>query len=243
MSSYLIIGLPRSGTTILNALLNEQFSGWNLNEEWRINETDKDISNLKNDLPTLNREQQIRLNYLKDNTDRNWILKIWPDHFLLQKKIMDEVLRSDVKVLMTNRKNLEEHFNSWLNAIYRVNVFNMKSYEQFNINSIKHAIEYDVMDISERNLISFFDHFRNSLIQWRMVYEYCKDRATVVSYEDEIKLLNLNSVGITKETIDRYHQKEMHFVPTPFNSKNVLQKDVYSQCVQLLKNYNYLVEV
>jgi hypothetical protein len=245
MSSYVLIGLPRSGTTILNALLKEQFNVWNLGEDWKTNSSEIDISNLRSDLPALSREQKIRLNYLKDNVDKNWILKIWPEYCLLQKNILDEMKHTDVEIIMTQRKNIEEHFNSWINALYRKDQFEIKEYEFYNLNVNAHSLDdkYDIIDMSERNIITFFNYFCNSLVGWRLTYELFKDRIKLVSYEDEIKPLSLKSLGITNETIDQYHKKEVHLVQTPFNSNNFTQKQTYSQCIEILQNYRYLVEV
>jgi hypothetical protein len=233
--------MPRTGTSILNALLKEQIDGWDLDERWKIKDSDEELPDIFNNLPHLNHQQQVRLKHLKENVNKRWIIKIWPQHFLLQKNIIDELLVDDVKLLMTNRKNVEDHFISWMNAYYRSRAFNQKMFQYTNKQS--ESPKYDSVGLSKEDIIVYFNTFKDSLIHWRLAYEIYKDKAVVISYEDEINLLNLKRVGITEETIKTYFNKETYYVPTPFNSKNVAEEDLYSQCTELLKNYRYLVEV
>lgn len=225
----------------MNALLCEQFSCWNLGEKWKINTTDEDIRKFKNTLPILNYEQKKRLNYIKDVKNLEWVLKVWPNHFLLQKNNFDELLKSDVTLVMTNRTNIEEHFISWINANYRADTFGLTEFQSTNKNPNK--IDYDVVDVSATEIISFFKHFVQQLIYWRTIYEFFKDRVVVLSYDEEIKLYDLQKVGITKETVTNYFAKETHYIPTPFNSVRFTEQQTFSESLDLLNNYKYLVEI
>lgn len=245
MSCYVIVGLPRTGTTILNSLIHHQYGGWDLGEKWNIDESTPDLNNIqiKSNLPLLIREQRNRLSILRNSIDKNWIVKMWTDHAIFQKEILCEMMiESDIKFLMTQRKNIQEHFNSWLNAYYRTIVYKSLAYESFNLNN-RNDYKYDTINISAPDLISYTNYFLSSLKEWRLTYELFKEKVILISYEDEIKKMNLSKIEITEHTVNDYNKKEEHYIPTPYNCTNVSQRKLYEESLDLLKNYQYLLEV
>lgn len=270
MSRFLVVGLPRTGTSVLCELLAEQYQCRDLGEKWCIDSLDLDVRRYRNDVSIFKKynldpskdfihhiyfnEHKKRFNELLNND--KWIAKIWTyDLLSYDKKMMiEQCSLKDVKILLTHRKNIIEHFNSIVHAINRSrivssmkDIFFSKSgeYTMFNINTNYHLNdkEFEKWSISDRELNNQFVYFVNNLVTWRLIYDLYKDQINLVSYEEEIKPLSLSAAGITSETVDRYNEKEVHLVPT-FMSNNILsENDSYNECVNLLKNYQYLVEI
>lgn len=230
MNSFLIVGISRSGSTVLSSLIAEQYSCWNLGESWKIRNHHKDIR-----AHSIS-EQESRIDYLIANSI-DWVGKIWATNVVFSNNLINRCLNNNIKVIFTCRKNILEHYNSKVYAKLRRDVLQkmiedgevsreeVKQHGEFFIFNDVSKLEYlKSLNVSEKitnddyveEFNSSFENFNYNLVCWRLLYEIHKSNITVVSYEDEIAPMNLNSVGINAETIERYNKQDLRYIKTPF---------------------------
>lgn len=256
MSCYVILGLPRTGTSIINDLLVEQYKGWNLEEHWRLHEKGFHIRKFlktesqSNDVvikATLNyyNEQHKRLSYLVNNTTTNWVLKFWVTDCIVHKNITERIRSNpNIRMLLTHRRNVLEHFTSLVNARYRRDVlkFNQGMFQYTN----KLAIEqpsYDKITYKPNMLVHMAIEYLELLKNWRLIYDQYKSHVTIISFEDMVTNMDLSVIGVTKETVDSYTKKDEYLVPTPFNATKFEHQGTYEDCLDMLSKYSYMMDI
>lgn len=257
MSCYLILGLPRSGTSITNDLLAEQYGLWNLGEHWRIREKDFDIRNfvnrsdeLKSRIDMFNlslqwhKERVNRLSYLVNNTNKKWVVKMWASQCLSHKDIVQQMCSNDnIKILLVQRRNTSEHLTSIINAVYRNRVLKYNRDFVYTNKTLAKQPLYDKIDYKPDILSNMTMSYCDMIADWRLVYELYKPKVTIVSYERHIKNIDLKFLGVSDQCVDNYNKREEHLIPTPFNSDVFTYQDTYNDCLNMLSQYDYMMDV
>lgn len=154
----------------------------------------------------------------------------------------------DINVYMTHRLNIVEQFVSKVNARYRSEVAKSGDFIYTN-NDTSQA--YDVMQIKFGWLYLYTNVFIEQLMMWRVLYEKFKPHIQLVSYENEIKPMKFDNIGINSDTVSKYKEETQHLVPTPHNTKKVIVLDdhprpiagAWEQSLHYIGRHKYLVEI
>lgn len=154
----------------------------------------------------------------------------------------------DVKVFMTHRSNIIEQYISKINARYRSEVAKSGDFIYTN-NDLGRP--YNAMQIRFTWLHMYTNIFIEQLTMWRMLYERFKPYVQIVSYENEIKPMKFDNIGISQDVITKYKQERQHLVPTPYNTQKVIVVDdhpkpiigAWEQSLHYVERFKTLVEI
>jgi hypothetical protein len=210
------------------------------------------------------------IGFFKAKSKRIEILKqsneSWTAKEQLEKQTMDfsfiqYCIDNGVNVYMTHRKNIVEQFISKINARYRIqqdvnyNKFpnlrpNVRS-SSFIFTNEDNCMKYDTIYVPFHWLHMYTMIFISQLFVWRVIYDRFKNDIKLVSYEDNIKPLQLEKFGITQQHIQQYQKEKVHLVPTPHNTNKVVITDdlpapilgAWQQALYYVDRHRYLVEV
>lgn len=258
MNKFVVVSTVRTGSTLLTHLLTEQYNCHNFGEDWKVKSADlpKDTYNKSiklfyskvapgslEKLFEAGEEQKKRLEIILNETEGSWVLKLVAgfasgNHNFISRCIADP----NVKVIFTHRRDIVKQFTSMINAYYRRDVLKYDGGGwEFKNNTVHQP--YSRIDFSENQLVNQAMIFCKRLIEWRAVFEIYKNNITVISYEDNIVPLKLDSLGITNETIEKYNTRDDHIVPTPHNVTNFLHSDTWDQCVKFIESHKHFVDI
>lgn len=201
-----------------------------------------------------------RIEILKQSNE-SWTVKEQLEKQTMDFSFIQYCVDNGVNVYMTHRKNIIEQFISKVNARYRIqqdeayNKFpnlrpNVRS-SSFIFTNEDNCIKYDTMRIPFSWLNMYTQVFIGQLFMWRVVYDRFKKDIKLVSYEDNIKPLQLEKFGITQQHIQQYQKEKVHLVPTPHNTNKVVITDdlpapilgAWQQALYYVDRHKYLVEI
>lgn len=201
--------------------------------------------------------QQKRINLLKAS-NFNWTAKCNMEKFLINIDFIDYCVDNGVNVYITHRRNILDQFISHINTRYRGELDQGgptdKGYifTKQDIDTATSATRrYSELIVPFSWLYRYTDIFLNQLLMWRALYERYKDKIIVVSYEDNIKPMDLTKFGITDDFIKKYHTNVNHLKPTPSNCSNIIVQDdhpkpilpAWNQTLFYVKKHQYLVDI
>ena len=201
-----------------------------------------------------------RIEILKQSNE-SWTAKEQLEKQTIDFSFIRYCIDNGVNVYMTHRKNIIEQFISKINARYRIQ--QDENYRKFpnlrpNVRSSTFiftnedsCIKYDTMHVPFSWLNMYTQIFISQLFMWRVVYDRFKNDIKLVSYEDNIKPLQLEKFGITQQHIQQYQKEKVHLVPTPHNTNKVVITDdlpapilgAWQQALYYVDRHRYLVEV
>lgn len=190
-----------------------------------------------------------RIELLK-NTDEQWTVKENLEKLTIDWKFINSCSKKGVNIYLTHRRDIVAQFISKINARYRSEIARLKGDSHFIYTNNSKVDVYNEMRINFNWLHMYVNVFLEQLMMWRIVYETYPN-INVVSYEDQIKPMNFESLGISKETTERYKQLTQHLVPTPFNTNNVVVVDdhpkpirgAWEQALFYINHHKHLVEI
>ena len=276
--SNLILFTNRSGSTILTDLISYSQGTVNLGEglhslvrEYNYNSDalrqsklyDQFSSSLTARYHNEKTKGSDHIGFFKAKSKRIEILKqsneSWTIKENLEKQTIDfsfiqDCIDSGVNVYLTHRKNLMEQFISKINARYRLEISNLRpntQSSQFIFTNEDSYVRYDTMHIPFSWLNMYTQVFIGQLFMWRVIYDRFKNDIKLVSYEDNIKPLQLEKFGITQQHIQQYQKEKVHLVPTPHNTNKVVITDdlpapilgAWQQALYYVDRHRYLVEI
>jgi cyclophilin family peptidyl-prolyl cis-trans isomerase len=194
-----------------------------------------------------------RIEILKQSNE-SWTIKENLEKQTIDFSFIQYCIDNGVNVYMTHRKNIVEQFISKINARYRLEIANLKpntQSSQFIFTNEDSCIKYDTMHIPFSWLHMYTQVFIGQLFMWRVIYDRFKNDIKLVSYEDNIKPLQLEKFGITQQHIQQYQKEKVHLVPTPHNTNKVVITDdlpapilgAWQQALYYVDRHRYLVEV
>lgn len=190
-----------------------------------------------------------RIQRLKTCNDK-WIAKYNVELVVFDKTFIEYCVNSNVKLYMTHRENIVDHFVSRMNAWYRYEIIKHKN-EGFIYTNNTPFDTYDSIIVKFDWLQQCMITFIQQLLLWRTIYEMYKENIELVSYENVIKPMSFESIGINSNVIQSYKQEMQHLVPTPYNTTNVIVVDdhpkpivgCWDQTIYFLNQHKYLVEI
>lgn len=194
-----------------------------------------------------------RIELLKQS-DLNWTVKEQLEKQTISMDFVKHCIDSGVNVYLTHRRNVKEQFISKINARYRLEIAKLKTSNndsQFIYTNNDLYEKYDTMSIPLHWLYLYLNIFINQLFLWRYVYNSFKEDISIVSYEDNIKPMQLEKFGITKQHVELYKSQKVHLVPTPHNASEVIvtpeiEADTagfWEQCLYYVDRHQYLVDI
>lgn len=194
-----------------------------------------------------------RIDILKQSSEQ-WTIKENLEKQTMDFSFIEYCIDNGIDVYLTHRRNLTEQFISKINARYRLEIANMRAdsqASQFIYTNQDGYVKYDSMRIPFHWLHMYTNIFIGQLFMWRVVYDRFKPNIKVVSYEDNIKPLQLEKFGVTKQHIDDYQKEKVHLVPTPHNTNRVIVTDdlpapilgAWQQALYYVDRHKYLVEI
>lgn len=206
------------------------------------------------------RAKSKRIEILKQSNE-SWTAKEQLERQTIDFSFIQYCIDSGVNVYMTHRKNIIEQFISKVNARYRIQ--QDKDYRKFpdhrpNVRTSSfiftnedNCMKYDTMYVPFDWLHMYTMIFIGQLFMWRVIYDRFKPNIKVVSYEDNIKPLQLEKFGITQHHIQQYQKEKVHLVPTPHNTNKVVITDdlpapilgAWHQALYYVDRHKYLVEI
>ena len=201
-----------------------------------------------------------RIEILKQSNE-SWTIKEQLEKQTMDFSFIEYCIDNGVDVYLTHRRNIVEQFISKVNARYRIQ--QDENYVRFpnqrpNVRSSTfiftnedNCIKYDAMRIPFSWLNMYTQVFIGQLFMWRVVYDRFKNHIKLVSYEDNIKPLQLEKFGITQQHIQQYQKEKVHLVPTPHNTNKVIVTDdlpkpvlgAWQQALYYVDRHKYLVEI
>ncbi|MDC3266425.1 hypothetical protein OAU13_00700 [bacterium] len=187
---------------------------------------------------------------LLEHTDQQWTVKENLEKLTIDWRFIHNCTAEGVNVYLTHRRDIEAQFISKINARYRLEIAKQEGDSQFIYTNNSMHEEYDEMRINFRWLHMYVNVFLEQLMLWRIVYETCPD-INIVSYEDEIKPMRLERLGISKGTVENYKSEQQHLVPTPHNTNKVVVVDdhpkpmrgAWEQALYYINHHKHLVEI
>lgn len=156
----------------------------------------------------------------------------------------------DINVYMTHRANVIDQFVSFINARYRAEIAkHTGSHFIFTKNDAYQS--YDEMRIPFNWLHMYVNVFIEQLLMWRTTYDRFKPHIKIVSYETNVRPMNFENIGISKQVVDNYKRETNHLVPTPNNVRNVVVVDdhpkpirgAWEQALFYINHHKHLVEI
>lgn len=189
-----------------------------------------------------------RIEILKQSNE-NWTLKENLEKQTIDFPFIQYCINNRVNVYLTHRSNIIEQFISKINARYRIE--QADRYGSFIFTNEDKHMKYSTMHISFSWLYMYTQVFIGQLFMWRIIYDRFKSNIKVVSYENNIKPLQLEEFGITKQHIENYQKEKVHLVPTPHNTNEVIITDdlpapilgAWQQALYYVERHKYLVEI
>ena len=201
-----------------------------------------------------------RIEILKQSNE-SWTIKEQLEKQTMDFSFIEYCIDNGVDVYLTHRRNIVEQFISKVNARYRIQQDenyikfpnqrpNVRS-STFIFTNEDNCIKYDAMRIPFSWLNMYTQVFIGQLFMWRVVYDRFKNHIKLVSYEDNIKPLQLEKFGITQQHIQQYQKEKVHLVPTPHNTNKVIVTDdlptpvlgAWQQSLYYVDRHKYLVEI
>jgi len=206
------------------------------------------------------RAKSKRIEILKQSNE-SWTAKEQLERQTIDFSFIQYCIDSGVNVYMTHRKNIIEQFISKVNARYRIQ--QDEDYRKFpdhrpNVRTSSfiftnedNCMKYDTMYVPFHWLHMYTMIFIGQLFMWRVIYDRFKNDIKLVSYEDNIKPLQLEKFGITQQHIQQYQKEKVHLVPTPHNTNKVVITDdlpapilgAWQQALYYVDRHKYLVEI
>lgn len=194
-------------------------------------------------------EKKERMEMLK-HTNERWTVKETTDKLLIDVNFVEYCCQSGINVYMTHRRDIVGQFVSKINARYRAEIAHHKSPHFIFTNRDPYS-SYDQMVIPFHWLYMYTNVFLEQLMMWRIMYEKFKPYIKIVSFEDHVKAMNFEHIGISKEVIEKYKSEAQHLVPTPANVTNVVVQDdhpsnitgAWDQSLYHVGRHQYLVDI
>lgn len=196
--------------------------------------------------------KQRRINLLK-TTDIQWTVKEMLEKLTLDMPFIKYCASNNINVYLTHRQDIVSQFISKVNARYRSEIAEHNHYSNFIYTNQCKFTDYDEMRIKFNWLHMYTNIFVEQLMVWRIVYEQLKsyNLLKIVSYENEIKPMNLARCGIDNNILSKYNNERQHLVPTPKNATKVIVQDdntkqivgAWQQALYYVERHKYLVEV
>lgn len=197
--------------------------------------------------------KQKRVELLKD-TGMNWTVKENLEKQTMDFKFVEHCVSSGVDIYMTHRLDVVDQFISKINARYRTEIAKYSGSEsQFIFTNQDKFENYNEMTINFKWLHMYTNVFIEQLLMWRVMYEKLKGYKNfkLVSYEEHIKPMHLDFIGISSDMIKKYNNETKHLVPTPNNISKVVVTDdhpapiigAWEQSLFYVKQHKYLVEI
>lgn len=197
------------------------------------------------------KEKKNRTDYLS-NTQTPWTAKENTEKQLIDIDFIDYCCKNaNINVYLTHRANIVEQFISKINARYRSEILKQSNRNDFIFTNSDPAPMYNEMKVNFHWLYLYTNVFIGQLMMWRLVYDMFKPYITVVSYENSIKPMNFESIGISNEIVTSYKQERQHLVPTPYNTNKVVVLDdhpkpvvgAWDQTLYYVEKFKYLVDI
>lgn len=194
--------------------------------------------------------KQQRIDLLK-NTKEQWTIKENTEKQLMGFNFVKHCCDSpDINVYMTHRANVVDQFVSFINARYRAEIAKHTSSHFIFTNNDSYQ-QYSEMCIPFNWLHMYVNVFIEQLLMWRTTYDRFKPYVKIVSYENNVRPMNFESIGISKQVVDNYKRETNHLVPTPNNVRNVVVVDdhpkpmrgAWEQSLFYINHHKHLVEI
>lgn len=256
---YLIVCTFRTGSTVLADLLEHSTGYANLGEclvtsslsgrpnlvqtnnrlvyEFRENLIRYAGSGSSTDLIKMVEEQERRIQIVKQQS--NWIIKNPIIQILYNKQFIEYCCEDpDTQVIFLYRKNIVEQFKSEINNAFR-NVLRGRPQNNFTANS--EVIDYDSINYTDSQMKGAVTATIQRLEIFKLLHQLYGDKGILISYEDNIKPLNLQCLGISNSTIQDYRKNSNSLIPTPFNTTN-LKEGSWETYINILQKVKYLTE-
>lgn len=201
-----------------------------------------------------------RIEILKQSNE-SWTVKEQLEKQTMDFSFIQYCIDNGVNVYLTHRRNIIEQFISKINARYRIQQQeeyarlpnlrpNVRS-SSFIFTNEDSCMKYNAMHVPFSWLHMYTHIFIGQLFMWRVVYDRFKNDIKLVSYEDNIKPLQLENFGVTKQHVDDYQKEKVHLVPTPHNTNKVVITDdlpapilgAWQQALYYVDRHKYLVEI
>ena len=276
--SNLIVFTNRSGSTLLNEILAYNDQSVNLGEglhslarEYNYNTEENKQTELYKTFSTSSltaihhnvktrgsdhigffKAKQTRMNILKQ-TNLQWTVKENLEKQTLDTSFVDYCVDNGINVYLTHRRDVVAQFISKINARYRLEIAKMgaDNESQFIFTNKDNITKYTEMKIPFHWLHLYLNVFIAQLMLWRVVYERYKHNIKIVSYENEIKPMNFQAIGISNDTVSRYNNEQKHLIPTPMNTDKVIVTDdhpkpivgAWEQSLYYVERHKHLVEI
>jgi len=254
---YLIVCTFRTGSTVLADLLEQATGYQNLGEclitsslsgrpnliqtnnrlvyDFRDNLIRYAGSNLSTDLIRMAEEQERRIQIVKQQS--NWIIKNPIIQILYNKQFIEYCCNDpETQVIFLYRKDIAEQFKSEINNAYR-NVLRKKPQNNFTASS--EIIKYDTLGYTDAEMKRAATASIQRLEIFKLLYQLYGSKGMLLSYEDHIKPLNLQCLGITKDVVQQYKESSDSLIPTPFNTTN-LREGNWETYINILQKVSYL---
>lgn len=274
--NHLVIAASRSGGTLLTDILSYTHNTLNLgeclhsltrqynhNNHLIVNDDhlkDLALSNLSDkyynyNIKTRNVDymgffqgKQERINRVK-GLSSPWTIKEQTERQTLDLDFIDYCC-DNADVYITHRKDITSQYVSFLNAKYKSEILKYPD-PAFIYTNNDSFVRPNEMKVGFSWLHMYTNVFICQLLAWRSLYDRYKSKAKIVSYEDNIKPMDFQSIGIEPSIIEKYKNEKQHLVPTPYNIRNVKVIDdiepptlsAWYQCLYYVERHKYLVEI